>query len=112
MANRDTRANDPKNVVDIDERRLMAALSYVGVLVFIPLLTKKNDPFVYWHAKQGLVMFIAIVVALVAASWIEVVGILLFAVLMLADLVALVKALLGKQWPIPVIFQLSQRVKI
>ncbi len=112
MANQDTRANDPKNVVDIDERRLMAALSYVGVLVAVPLLTRKNDPFVFWHAKQGLVMLIAITLTLVAVVWMEVWGSLLFAVLMLFDLIALVKAMLGKQWKIPIIGQLADQFKI
>jgi len=105
-------SNNQKPVVDVNERQLMAALSYVGVLVFVPLLMRKNDPFVYWHAKQGLVMLIGIVISLVAAAWIEILGSLLFAVLMLFDLIALVKALLGKQWKIPIIGQLADQFKI
>ena len=35
----------------------MVALSYIFFLGFIPLLTKKDDKEVQWHAKNGLVLF-------------------------------------------------------
>ena len=34
----------------------MGVLCYLGILVIIPLLTAKNDPFVKFHIKQGLVL--------------------------------------------------------
>lgn len=49
---------------------LMGILAYLGILVLIPLLTSaKNDPFVKFHAKQGLVLFIAEIVLWVVASF-------------------------------------------
>lgn len=36
---------------------LMGILSYLSFLCLIPLLTKKDDDFVHFHAKQGLVLF-------------------------------------------------------
>lgn len=42
---------------DIDQNKLMAALSYLGPLVFIPLFVKKDSPYVQYHAKQGINMF-------------------------------------------------------
>ena len=44
---------------DIDENKLMAALSYLGLLVLIPLLVKKDSPYAQFHAKQGVVLLIA-----------------------------------------------------
>jgi uncharacterized membrane protein len=42
----------------MDEGRVMGVLSYLSVLCLIPLLfTKKDNDFVYSHAKQGLVLF-------------------------------------------------------
>jgi uncharacterized membrane protein len=35
---------------------LMGILSYIGPLVIISYLTSKNDPFVKFHIKQGLVL--------------------------------------------------------
>lgn len=104
--------NDPNDLIDVDERRLMAALSYVGVLVFIPLLTAKNDPFILLHAKQGLVLVIGYVVAILAVNWIETAGSILFLVLLLVNVIALVQALLGKRWRIPGIYQIANSFKI
>ena len=38
------------------DRTLMVALSYLWILALIPLLTKKDDREVQWHAKNGLVL--------------------------------------------------------
>ncbi len=40
-------------------RGLMLALAYLGPLAIIPLVTEKDDPEVQWHAKHGLVLFVA-----------------------------------------------------
>jgi uncharacterized membrane protein len=37
---------------------IMGILSYLGFLCLVPLFTKKEDEFIYFHAKQGLVLFI------------------------------------------------------
>ena len=36
------------------DRTLMVVLSYLWILALIPLLTKKDDREVQWHAKNGL----------------------------------------------------------
>ena len=41
----------------MDEGKVMGILSYLSILCLIPLFTKKDDDFVYFHAKQGLVLF-------------------------------------------------------
>ncbi|HHV09622.1 MAG TPA: zinc-ribbon domain-containing protein [Clostridiales bacterium] len=47
---------DPKDIAD---NKLMAALSYIGILVLIPWLAAPNSRFVRYHARQGLTLFIA-----------------------------------------------------
>ncbi|HEX6203477.1 MAG TPA: hypothetical protein VF100_10760 [Thermoanaerobaculia bacterium] len=37
----------------------MIVLSYLGLLALIPLLVEKDDREVQWHAKHGLVLFVA-----------------------------------------------------
>lgn len=37
--------------------KVMAALSYLGPLVFVPFFTSKDDSMVKFHIKQGLVVF-------------------------------------------------------
>jgi len=40
----------------MDDNKLMGILSYLSFLCLIPLFTKKDNDFVYFHAKQGLVL--------------------------------------------------------
>lgn len=36
----------------------MGILAYLGILIIIPFLVAKNDQFVKFHLKQGLLLFI------------------------------------------------------
>ena len=38
------------------DRTLMVVLSYLWILALIPLLTKKDDREIQWHAKNGIVL--------------------------------------------------------
>lgn len=111
----DPKAQNPspeKSVVDISDQNLMAALSYVGFLVLVPLLTRKDDPYVHFHAKQGLVIFIGEVVAVVAGQWIGVVGGLLFVLLLIASVIGLIQSLQGRRFRIPGIAEISDKFSI
>jgi uncharacterized membrane protein len=44
-------------------RNLMIVLSYLWLLALVPLLTEKDDPEVQWHAKHGLVLMTAEILA-------------------------------------------------
>jgi uncharacterized membrane protein len=56
------------------DRTLMVVLSYLWILCLIPLLTKKDDSEVQWHAKNGLAILIAEIVVWVLFT---IVGIIL-----------------------------------
>ena len=43
---------------DIEGNKLMAVLSYLGILVLIPILAAKDSPFAKFHATQGLNLLI------------------------------------------------------
>lgn len=47
------------------DRTLMVVLSYLGLLALIPYLTKKEDPDIHWHAKNGVGLLILDVVLMV-----------------------------------------------
>jgi uncharacterized membrane protein len=50
------------------DRTLMVVLSYLWILALIPLLTKKDDREVQWHAKNGLAILVAEVVIWLALT--------------------------------------------
>ncbi len=53
------------------DNNLLAILSYLSILVFIPYILAKDDPFVKFHVKQGLVLFIieAIIMVVGMGYW-------------------------------------------
>lgn len=100
-------------ITGVEKNKLVAAMSYLGILVLIPLLfVSKDDPFVKFHAKQGLVILIGFVIAGVGAGWIPFLGSLVWLVLAIASIVGLIQALQGKWWKVPFIGDLAEKVKI
>lgn len=96
-----------KPTVTQDEK-LYGGLSYLWVISVIVLIVKKDSPFVKFHATQGLVLFIlAIIFAII-----PVVGWILNIVLTIVIIVALLKALQGEKWEIPVIGQIAKKINL
>lgn len=97
------------DITGIDDDRIYAVMSYLFLLVIVPLLLRRNDPFVYFHAKQGIVLSIGFVIAVIATVWSSALGSILFLLFLTIDVIALVQALLGRRWKIPVIGDIAQR---
>lgn len=93
----------------------MAIVAYI--LFFVPLLTDaKNDPFVKFHVKQGLVVFICWI-AVYALGWILpwslgfITTLLNLGVLVLVIL-GIMSAAKGEQKHLPVVGQFAEQFKI
>ena len=74
-----------------EHKTLMGVLAYVGILIIIPFLMAKDDPFVKFHIKQGLLLVIVEI-----AVW--VIGITmwqLWTILSLVNLASLVFSIIG-----------------
>ncbi len=99
---------------DVEENKILACLSYVGILFLVPLLAKKESKFAQEHAKQGLVLSIAYVVLLIIGV-VPVIGWLLgffgSLALLVVDLIALVKCFQGEFWEVPVLGKLRKEFK-
>ena len=98
----------------------MAALCYIWILVLVPLLTDaKNDPFVKFHIKQGLVLLIAWIIAGVA-NWIlaliPVIGWLIMLVIWIGLFVlwimGLIAAINGQEKTLPIIGKYGEKFNI
>ncbi len=107
---------------DVEENKVLAAVSYLGILVLIPLLMKKESKFLKEHTKQGLALFIAEVVLWIVDlifSWIPVLGLLVSILIWLVliaisivSIIGLIYALQGKFWKIPLVYDWAQSLKI
>ena len=83
-------ASGPVNSKD-QNKTLMGVLAYLGILIIIPFLTAKDDPFVKFHIKQGLLLVIVEI-----AVW--VIGMFtwqLWSLLQLLNLATIVLAIFG-----------------
>ncbi|MEO5338010.1 MAG: hypothetical protein H7841_14130 [Magnetospirillum sp. WYHS-4] len=95
------------------QSRVMAGMSYLGVLCFVPLLMNKTDEYVYFHAKQGLVIWIWSVLAMFAlhvpglGKWFF--SMSAMAVLALSVL-GLVSVLLRKAWKLPLVSSVAAAI--
>jgi uncharacterized membrane protein len=74
---------------------LMAILAYVGPLVIVSYLVAKDDPFVKFHIKQGLVLFVIEVVLWVLMDMFYWQIYMLWPLIDLIDLAILVFAVMG-----------------
>ena len=92
-----------------------AVLAYLWILCLIPLLLKKDDEFVLFHAKQGLMLFIVeVAIGIIAVvpllGWL--VGILGTLICGILSLVGIVQVLMGNEWKIPVIGDWAEKITV
>ncbi len=93
----------------------MAVVAYI--LFFIPLLTEaKKDPFVKYHVKQGLLLFISSVAANIFGGispwflwWIDN---LLYLALFVLMIIGIMNAIKGEEKPLPIIGKFGEQFKL
>ena len=93
--------------------RVMAAFSYLGILCFVPLLLDRDDEFVQFHARQGLVLWMWGVLAIFALS-LPGIGKWFFSFsglsIMAFSALGLVAAALRRAWKLPLIHVVAERL--
>ena len=50
------------NTEDVEQNKVFGILSYIGILVLVPILAAKDSQYARFHANQGLVLFITDVI--------------------------------------------------
>lgn len=89
------------------DSNLMAALSYLWILSVVMIIIKKDDKFVMFHAKQGLILFI------VSFIWIiPVLGWFINIVVLIFVIVGFIKALAGERYKIPLVGDLAEKINM
>jgi len=90
------------------DSNLMAALSYLWILSVVMIMVKKDDKYVLFHAKQGLVLFLASFFL----WFIPVLGWLLQLMIVLGVVLGFVQALSGKKWRMPIVADLAEKIDL
>lgn len=105
-----------KSSSDVEENKVMAAISYLGILFLIPLLAKKDSAYAQYHAKQGMILFI-FEVLFSFVSMIPLIG--WFVIMPIGSIISLVllvmgliNALSGQTKPLPLIGSFADKFQI
>jgi uncharacterized membrane protein len=114
-----TGAPPPPSGAVSPNRGFMLVLAYLGPFAVIPLVAEKEDREVQWHAKHGLVLFVAelilcaVVAILSQIPFLGCVTILLFPLIglgiMILHIFLIIKATSGQRLLIPGISQYADR---
>ncbi len=113
------------NIPDLDEmendqgritedRRLVALMAYIPFLCFVPLLRMRDDKYAYFHARQGLVLFLLELIVFIF-SFEKLSGIFWTAITIGcigAAVAGIMFAIQGKSYKIPVIGDIAERLKL
>ena len=89
-------------------------MAYIPFLCFAPLLKMRDDPYVYFHARQGLVLFFLEIIAFVfsfphlsqlfwTAMIIGCIG---------AAVAGVLFAMQGRTYKLPLVGDLAERLKV
>jgi len=92
MENTSPNQSSPQLSPAAQNETLMGVLAYLGILVIIPFLMAKNNPFVKFHIKQGLLLVvIEIIVWLLGGMFLY----MFWPILQIINLITLVFAIIG-----------------
>lgn len=88
------------------DERILSAIGYAGILFLIPLFLKKDSTYCQFHAKQGCILFLAwiintMIMAVPIIGWL--VGFFGSIFLAVITIMAIVKAVSGEEWELPLI---------
>ncbi len=106
---------DPQADQEIQDGKIYAVIAYLGILCLVTLILKKENKFAQFHGKQGLVLFICEIGALiiniipVLGQLIWVLAVLIFGIL---SLVGIVQALMSNYWKMPIIGDVAEKISI
>ncbi len=99
----------------VQEGKLFAVFSYISILCFVPLFLKKDNRFAYFHAKQGLVVFIGEVLAAIFSKvpffgpliqWVSI------ATFSLVSIIGIIQVLMGQYWKMPYVYPIAEKINI
>lgn len=104
-----------KEKTSVSGENVFAILSYLWILCLIPILMKKEDEFIRFHARQGLMLFI-VEVGIGIIGIIPFLGPIVFLLGMLVcgllSLAGIVQVLMGNKWKMPIIGDWSEKINI
>lgn len=89
-----------------NDSNIMGAISYLWLLSIVMYFVKKDDSFVRFHAKQGMVLAVISIVL----SFIPVIGWIVNLGVFIMMIIGAVKAYQGQKYALPVIGSIAEKI--
>lgn len=88
------------------DRNMFAAFSYVWFIAIVMIAIKRQDKYIMFHAKQALILAIISLITWIPLLWMVswIIGIIVF----IGCVIGFINAWQGKEFQIPVVYQLSK----
>lgn len=103
-------ASGDSGPASVDSQKWQAALAYIPLVCLIPLFLNRDDPFIQRHARQGFILFMIILLAMLLK--IDVIWHIIIAIAIAAAVVGALGILLRGDIKIPVLSELAEKLHI
>jgi len=101
----------------VEAGKSIAWLSYFGILVIIPILLQKDNPYTKYHVKQGLMLLIASIIwsfLSFVLGLVPIIGWIIYLLgwlfLFILTVIGIINALQGKEQPLPLIGKYAEKL--
>lgn len=104
-----TTASEPVSAPQ--KNTVLAVLAYLGILVIVAYLVGKDDPFVKFHVKQGLVLLVIEIAIWIVFSTVWMLWFLwqlVNLVILVLAVIGIINAVQGKQKDLPLVGQFAR----
>ena len=94
------------------EGKVFAILSYLSILCIVPLILKKENPFVLSHGKQGLVLLVgevAVFIISIVFPWLLKLGVFIFGIL---SFIGILAVLAGRYIKLPIVDGIAAKITL
>lgn len=111
-----TKEGDRKTEYTLNENTIMASVAYLGPLVLVPFLTKRDNSFIMFHVRQGLVLFgiwvISFFAVTITLGLLESIVFLIKIGLLILSIIGILNALQMKEEILPITGKLAEKIHI
>ncbi len=101
----------------MEEGKSIAWLSYIGILIIIPILLQKDNFYTKFHIKQGLVLLIASIIWSIVNfffGFIPIIGLIIpllgWIFLMVLSIIGIINAIQGKEAELPLVGKYGEKI--
>ncbi len=96
-------------------QKLLAVISYIGVLSLLSMILVRENEYVRSHVRQGVALFVAeiictLILVIPFIGWI--IGFIGWILCILFSVLGLIKVIKDRKWQIPVLGKLAMKIKI